>query len=123
MKIGKKQTIETLINEEALLLGKFLRDEWKFWSARIAHAQTRHHLYMNCELYRHGGIKMGKRFYQQTIPVETEIEETIYSCSECGEFLFSVPRDQPVPQQKTTITCSKKHKIRVPKFPQLEQTS
>jgi hypothetical protein len=28
-RIGKRQTIETLINEEALLLAKFLRDEWK----------------------------------------------------------------------------------------------
>jgi hypothetical protein len=35
IKIGKKQTIETLINEEALLFGKFLRDEIKSWIPRI----------------------------------------------------------------------------------------
>ncbi|MCK4478096.1 hypothetical protein KAU88_06180 [Candidatus Bathyarchaeota archaeon] len=34
--IGKKQTIETLISEEALLLAKFLRDERKTWIPRIA---------------------------------------------------------------------------------------
>jgi len=33
--VGKRQTIETLINEEALLLAKFLRDEWKTWTPRI----------------------------------------------------------------------------------------
>jgi hypothetical protein len=33
---GKKQTLETLINEEALLLAKFLRDERKEWKPRIA---------------------------------------------------------------------------------------
>jgi hypothetical protein len=31
---GKKQTIETLINEEALLLAKYLRNELKNWSPR-----------------------------------------------------------------------------------------
>jgi len=36
MSIGKKQTIETLINEEALLLAKFLRNERKDWIPRIA---------------------------------------------------------------------------------------
>ena len=35
MRIGVKQTIETLINEEALLLAKFLRDEKKTWTLRI----------------------------------------------------------------------------------------
>ena len=34
MRIGKKQTIETLISEEALLLAKFLRDERKTWCPR-----------------------------------------------------------------------------------------
>lgn len=29
IKVGKRQEIETLINEEALLLAKFLRDETK----------------------------------------------------------------------------------------------
>ena len=32
---GKKQTIETLISEEALLLAKFLREELKTWTSRI----------------------------------------------------------------------------------------
>ena len=32
---GKRQRIETLINEEALLLGKFLRDESNTWFPRI----------------------------------------------------------------------------------------
>jgi CRISPR-associated protein Cas1 len=36
IKVGKKQIIETLINEEVLLLAKFLRDEWKMWIPRIA---------------------------------------------------------------------------------------
>jgi hypothetical protein len=35
IRIGKKQTIETLINEEALLLAKFLRNERKTWTPRI----------------------------------------------------------------------------------------
>jgi hypothetical protein len=34
-KVGKKQTIETLINEEALLLAKFLRNERKDWKPRM----------------------------------------------------------------------------------------
>jgi CRISPR-associated protein Cas1 len=36
IKVGKRQEIETLINEEALLLGKYLRDERKEWIPRIA---------------------------------------------------------------------------------------
>jgi hypothetical protein len=32
---GSKQTIETLINEEALLLAKYLRNERKTWVPRI----------------------------------------------------------------------------------------
>ena len=36
IKIGKRQTIETLISEEALLFAKFLRDERKTWIPRIA---------------------------------------------------------------------------------------
>jgi hypothetical protein len=35
MKVGKNQTIATLINEEALLLAKFLRNERKEWNPRI----------------------------------------------------------------------------------------
>ena len=33
---GKKQRIETLINEEALLLAKYFRDEMEDWTPRIA---------------------------------------------------------------------------------------
>ncbi len=33
---GKSQRIETLINEEALLLAMYLRDERKIWSPRMA---------------------------------------------------------------------------------------
>jgi hypothetical protein len=32
---GKKQTLDTLINEESLLLAKFLRNERKEWNPRI----------------------------------------------------------------------------------------
>jgi len=35
MKVGKKQELETLIDEEALLLAKYLRDEKKSWEPRI----------------------------------------------------------------------------------------
>ena len=35
VRIGGRQAIETLINEEALLLAKFLRDERKTWIPRI----------------------------------------------------------------------------------------
>jgi len=34
IKVGKKQTVQTLINEEALLLAKFLRKERKEWVPR-----------------------------------------------------------------------------------------
>jgi len=33
---GSRQTLETLINEEALLLAKYLRDENKIWIPRVA---------------------------------------------------------------------------------------
>jgi len=36
IKRGEKQELETLINEEAMLLGKYLRDESKDWIPRIA---------------------------------------------------------------------------------------
>jgi len=36
IRIGKRQAIETLISEEALLLAKFLRGERKDWTPRIA---------------------------------------------------------------------------------------
>jgi hypothetical protein len=35
-KVGKKQTIDTLINEEALLFAKYLRDERETWTPRTA---------------------------------------------------------------------------------------
>jgi hypothetical protein len=34
--VGESQTIETLINEEVLLLAKLLRNEGKIWHPRIA---------------------------------------------------------------------------------------
>jgi CRISPR-associated protein Cas1 len=36
IRVGKRQEIETLINEEAMLLAKFLRNERKEWTPRIA---------------------------------------------------------------------------------------
>ncbi|MGD8505470.1 MAG: hypothetical protein PVF15_02260 [Candidatus Bathyarchaeota archaeon] len=36
VRIGNRQTIETLISEEALLFAKFLRFERKTWTPRIA---------------------------------------------------------------------------------------
>ena len=36
IRIGKRQTVETLINEEALLLAKFLRKERKTWRPRVS---------------------------------------------------------------------------------------
>jgi hypothetical protein len=36
IKVGKKQTIETLINEEALLFAKVLRGERETWIPRIS---------------------------------------------------------------------------------------
>ena len=35
IKHGKKQTLDTLISEEALLLAKFLRNERKEWIPRL----------------------------------------------------------------------------------------
>ena len=35
IRVGKKQTIETLINEEALLFGKYLENEKKEWVPRV----------------------------------------------------------------------------------------
>ncbi len=36
MRHGRKRKLETLINEEALLLAKYLRNERKEWTPRIA---------------------------------------------------------------------------------------
>ena len=35
IRVGKKQTLETLINEEALLFAKYLRNELEEWFPRI----------------------------------------------------------------------------------------
>ena len=35
MSVGKKQTVETLINEESLLFDKYIRNEQKQWVPRI----------------------------------------------------------------------------------------
>jgi hypothetical protein len=35
MRLGKKQTIKTFINEEAMLFAKFLRNEKEDWVQRI----------------------------------------------------------------------------------------
>jgi CRISPR/Cas system-associated endonuclease Cas1 len=35
IRYGKKQTLDTLISEEALLLAKYLRNEKKMWTPRI----------------------------------------------------------------------------------------
>ena len=40
IRVGKRQTIETFISEEALLLAKFLRDERETWTPRIAVLST-----------------------------------------------------------------------------------
>jgi hypothetical protein len=36
MRYGKRQKLETLINEEALLLAKYIRDEKSTWIPRIS---------------------------------------------------------------------------------------
>ena len=35
IRVGKQQTVETLINEEALLFAKYLRHERQHWNPRI----------------------------------------------------------------------------------------
>jgi hypothetical protein len=35
IRVGNRQTIETLINEEAILFGKYLRSEKEQWVPRI----------------------------------------------------------------------------------------
>jgi len=36
IRVGERETLETLINEEALLLAKYLGDERETWTPRIA---------------------------------------------------------------------------------------
>ena len=45
IKVGKRQTIETLINEKALLLAKFLRKEQEKWVPRISNGLTNDSIY------------------------------------------------------------------------------
>ena len=40
MKVGKKQTLETLLNEEAFLFAKYLRNEQRMWIPRIKISHT-----------------------------------------------------------------------------------
>ena len=40
MRVGKQQTIETLVNEETLHLAKFLRKERTLWTPRIVIIET-----------------------------------------------------------------------------------
>ena len=40
IKVGNKQTLETLISEEALLFAKYLRQERKEWSPRLINLET-----------------------------------------------------------------------------------
>jgi hypothetical protein len=40
MRVGSHQEIETLINEEALMLAKFLRDENKVWNPRVVQLKS-----------------------------------------------------------------------------------
>jgi hypothetical protein len=39
-KVGKRQTVDTLISEEALLFAKYLRNERKDWNPRISTIQS-----------------------------------------------------------------------------------
>jgi hypothetical protein len=41
IKVGKRQTIDTLISEEALLFAKYLRNEKKEWIPRIPSTSSR----------------------------------------------------------------------------------
>jgi hypothetical protein len=36
IKVGNRQTIDTLISEEALLFAEYLRNERKYWEPRIS---------------------------------------------------------------------------------------
>ena len=47
MRVGKRQTIETLVNEEASLLAKFLRDERKKWAPRNKNIDKYRHIIYN----------------------------------------------------------------------------
>ena len=43
IRVGKQQTVETLINEEAMLMAKHLRDEMQTWIPRITSVDTVKH--------------------------------------------------------------------------------
>ena len=51
IKVGKRQTIDTLINEEALLFAKYLREERKDWFPRIAGTLLVSRLYFYAYLF------------------------------------------------------------------------
>jgi hypothetical protein len=40
IRVGKRQTVDTLINEEALLLARFLRNERQTWIPRIVNLKN-----------------------------------------------------------------------------------
>ena len=40
IRVGKRQTIETLVNEECFLFAKYLRDETKDWDPRIPQCES-----------------------------------------------------------------------------------
>jgi hypothetical protein len=46
-------------------------------------------------------FKVEKRFWEQIIPVKTEIEEITYSCPDCEEVLLTAPLSQDVPEDKS----------------------
>jgi len=52
IRVGKRQTIETLINDEAWLFGQFLREESSVWKPRMSIPRSifRKHLPSNPEL-------------------------------------------------------------------------
>ena len=71
MRIGNRQTIETLINEEALLLAKFLRDERKTWAPRIADLE----LASKACIQTWEKSKISLRMYRSTIEGEFWLEK------------------------------------------------
>ena len=42
MRVGTQQTVETLLNEEALSLAKYLRNERKTWTRHNVYVEVRH---------------------------------------------------------------------------------
>ncbi len=48
IKHGKRQTIDTLISEEALLFAKYLRDERKDWTPRLSNLSCKEKGRLKC---------------------------------------------------------------------------